>query len=176
MPVAADLPALALATALPALAPAPAEAQSTSPPVRIVIPTINLDLKPIPVGVDAQNVPIVPKHDVGWFKNSAAPGEGSNVVFWGHVLRWVDSPNTPAPFERVQELQAGAQITILTADGRSRQYRVTQQVRVKPEDTSLLFPSLGERVTLVSCIGDKVIQNGTLSKKFRLVTIAEPIR
>ena len=153
--------------------PAPATA---SEPVRIMIPDINLDLETLAVGLDPQQVPIVPKHEPGWFTSSAVPGQGTNIVFWGHVLRWQDSPAVAAPFARIEELKPGAAIEVRSADGKAWSYRVTQQLRARPEDVHFLYPTLTERVTLVSCIGDKVIQDGTLTKEFRLVTVAEPIR
>lgn len=130
---------------------------------------------PMAVGLDEQRVPIVPRHDVGWYAGGAYPAQGSNIIFWAHVLRWKDSPDIPAPFARVHELQPGAELIIVTADGREHQYRVTEQVQVRPEDVQYIYPTTSERVTLVSCIGDKVIVNGTLSKEFRLVTIAKPM-
>ena len=57
-----------------------------------------------------------------------------------------------------------------------RRYRVTEQIQTKPDETQLLYPTLAERLTFVSCIGDKVIQRGTLTKACRLVTIAEPVQ
>ncbi len=152
--------------------PTPSSAQLI--PVRLQIPAINLDLKPISVGIDRNRVPIVPKHDVGWYNASALPGKGSNVVFWGHVLRWLDSPGIPAPFARMQELKPGSPIEITLADGQRFTYRVTQQVQARPEEVQYILPTGGERVTLVSCIGDNVIYEGVLTKEFRLITIAEP--
>lgn len=162
------------------VAPPTPGAEPTAPlqppqPVRLIVPQIGLDVTPMAVGLDEQRVPIVPRHDVGWYTGGAYPAQGSNVIFWGHVLRWKDSPDIPAPFARVHELQPGAEIIIATADGREHRYRITQQVQVRPEDVQYIYPTTSERVTLVSCIGDKVIQNGTLTKEFRLVTIAEPV-
>lgn len=145
-------------------------------PARIIIPAINLDLKTKAVGLDARRVPIVPKHEPGWFTNSAVPGQGTNIVIWGHVLRWQDAPTVPAPFARIEELKPGATVEVVTADGKAWSYRVTQQLRVRPEDVHFISPTLTERLTLVSCIGDKVIRDGTLTKAFRLVTVAEPLR
>lgn len=164
----------------PEIAPAtpvmePTTKAQPSQPVRLIVPQIDLDLEPMPVGLDEERVPIVPRHDVGWFEESAMPQEGSNVIFWAHVLRWKDSPNIPAPFARIHELQPGADLIVVTADGNEHRYRVTQQVQVRPEEVQYIYPTTRERVTLVSCIGDKVILNGTLTKEFRLVTIAEPV-
>ena len=170
-----DLPALEPENAPPTPAQVKSNPSVPSEPVRIIIPAINLDRELVAVGLDERRVPIVPKHDVGWFTASAKPGEHSNVIVWGHVLRWQDSPKVPAPFERIHELQIGAEMTVITADGAERRYRVTEQIQTKPEETQLLYPTLSERLTLVSCIGEKVIQAGALTKEFRLVTIAQPL-
>ncbi len=171
-----DLGALSAENA-PQLPAATGEAVAVaSEPARIIIPALGLDLPTVSVGLDAQRVPIVPKHDVGWFTGSSMPGDRSNVILWGHVLRWVDSPEIKAPFEYLHDLEIGSEITIVTVDGREHHYLVTQQIQSRPEETELLYPTLSERLTLVSCIGDKVIQNGTLTKEFRLVTIAEPVK
>lgn len=151
------------------------EAKQPSRPVRIQIPAIGLDYQPVAVGLDERGVPIVPKHDIGWYELSATPGEGDNIVFWGHVLRWQDSPEIPAPFARVQELAPGAEITISTANGGVFRYQVTEAVQVTPDQVQYILPTGDERVTLVSCIGDNVIVEGWLTKEFRLVTIARPI-
>ncbi len=155
----------------PTVVPTP---RPTSAPVRLQIPAIGLDAAPISVGLDDQRIPIVPKHLVGWYNLSAMPGQGDNVVFWGHVLRWLDSPNIPAPFARMKELGIGAKVMVTTADGNMRQYRVTKQIEVRPSDVQYILPLGSERVTLVSCIGDTVITNGELTKTKRLLTIAEP--
>jgi sortase (surface protein transpeptidase) len=168
-------PALAPEVAPPTPPAGPAAPAEPSQPVRLIIPQIGLDQPPVAVGLDERRIPIVPRHDVGWFTGGAVPGLGSNVVFWGHVLRWKDAPEIAAPFARVHELQPGAEITVVTADGREHRYRVVEQVQVRPEDVHYIYPTTRERVTLVSCIGDNVILNGTLTKEFRLVTIAEPI-
>ena len=149
---------------------------TASQPARISIPDINLDLETLAVGLDPRHIPIVPKHVPGWFTSSAVPGQGTNIVFWGHVLRWQDAPELAAPFARLEELKPGAAIEVITADGKAWRYRVAQQLRARPEDVHLLYPTLTERVTLVSCIGDKVIRDGTLTKELRLVTVAEPVR
>ncbi len=155
----------------PTSTPVPVRA---SPPVRLIIPAIGLNLKPISVGLDRQRIPIVPKHDAGWFNGSAMPGQGSNIVLWGHVLRWKATPKIPAPFAHVQALQPGAEIRVVTADGVTHRYRVAQLVWVRPDQVSYILPTESERLTLVSCIGDSVIREGTLTKEFRLITIAEP--
>jgi plastocyanin/sortase (surface protein transpeptidase) len=150
-------------------------AVNAAPPARLVIPAIGLDVKPATVGLDEQGVPVVPRHDVGWYSGSSMPGNTSNVIFWGHVLRWQDTPSVAAPFERLHELPVGAELVITSTDQRERRYRVTEHIRVRPENVVYLLPTSEERITLVSCIGDNVMVSGTLTKEYRLVTIAEPL-
>lgn len=76
----------------------------------------------MPVGLDSERVPIVPKHDIGWYFYSAPPGAGENVVLWGHVLRFRDAPEIPAPFARLHELQPGATIALYNEAGQMFTY------------------------------------------------------
>lgn len=142
-------------------------------PARIQIPAIDLDYKPVSVGLDKNRIPIVLDHDVAWYNLSAMPGQGDNIVFWGHVLRFKATPNIPAPFARVEQLKPGAEIIVTTEKGEQVTYRVTQSVQVTPDQVQYILPTGKEQITLVSCIGDKVISNGLVTKSHRLVTIAD---
>ena len=145
-------------------------------PVRLVIPAIELNRPLVSVGLDRNRIPIVPKHDAAWYNLSARPGEGENIVFWGHVLRFRAQPNIPAPFARVQELQPGDRMTIFTANGQAHVYVVHEQIWVKPEQVEYILPQGRELITMVSCIGDKVIVGNELEMSHRLITIARPVR
>lgn len=144
-------------------------------PKKLLIGDIRLNETLMPVGLDKSRRPIVPAHNVGWYIHSARPGQGDNVVMWGHVLRWRATPRIPAPFERLSTLKNGAEIKVVLADGKVYRYRVTKTVWARPSDIQYILPTGKERLTLVSCIGDKVIVSGRVTKKFRLITIAEPI-
>lgn len=155
---------------VPAAAPA-----TSSAPTRLVIADIKLDYRPVSVGLDRDNVPIVPNHDVGWYNLSAAPGQGDNIVFWGHVLRFRSAPKLAAPFARLKELKPGASVVLYDASGAAHNYAITRQVWVTPDQVEYILPQGKEMVTLVSCIGDKVIQDGeVIDESHRLITIAEP--
>jgi sortase (surface protein transpeptidase) len=104
------------------------------------------------------------------------PGTGENVVLWGHVLRFSYAPDIPAPFARVQELGIGAPITVYDANGYAHNYVVSEQVWALPSQVEYILPQGSERLTLVSCIGDKVIVNGSVANmSHRLITIATPV-
>jgi sortase (surface protein transpeptidase) len=174
-PAELDTPSLSENNAPPTSKPEDKAVGSGTQPVRLVIDAIGVDAEPVSVGLDSANIPIVPKHDVGWYNLSAQPGQGENVVFWGHVLRWKDAPKVPAPFARLKEAGVGTPLTVYTADGAAHEYVVTEQVWVTPDQVQYILPVGSERVTLVSCIGDKVIQNGSVELSHRLITIAEPV-
>jgi hypothetical protein len=144
------------------------------PPLRVVIDAIDLDERPVAVGLDKNRIPIVPDHDVGWYLYSAAPGQGENIVLWGHVLRFRSTPNIPAPFARLRDLELGANITLYDADGKEHDYYVTRQIWVKPDQIAFMLPQGREMVTLISCIGDRVVTERGLDLSHRLITIAEP--
>lgn len=163
----AILTALALTPTQPPIRP--------TPPTRLTIPSIALDVVVYPVTTDAHGNAVVLKHDVAWYERSGKPAEGTNIVFWAHVLRWKDSPDIPAPFARVHELRPGDRLTITTNAGRRFDYVVTFQLRVNPNRVDYLQPTPLEQLTLISCIGDTIIANGELTETERLVTIALPV-
>lgn len=146
-------------------------------PVRIVIGDVALDLPIVSVGLDANRVPIVPDHDVGWYNTSARTTTGDNVVLWGHVLRFRETPDIPAPFARLEQLKVGAPVTLYDGAGNAYPYVLTRQVRARPNEVEYILPQGKAMVTMVSCIGDKVIQDGTVvNTTERLISIAEPAR
>jgi sortase (surface protein transpeptidase) len=168
----ARITALPLATAQPA-----PPAKPHHEPTRLVIDDIALDRPLIPVGLDADTIPIVPKHDAGWFTQSATPGQGENIVLWGHALRFRDQPDLPAPFGRLNQLKLGAQMVLYDAMGKAYAYTVTHQLWVTPDQVTYISPTGKERVTMVSCIGDQVLgRDGiVVNMTHRLITIAEPL-
>ncbi|NJN15037.1 MAG: class F sortase [Oscillochloris sp.] len=146
-------------------------------PLRLQVPLINLDHPITAVGLDRNGVPIVPDHDIGWYELSAAPGAGENIVLWGHVLRFRHAPDLPAPFAHLKDVPVGARITLINQDGERFAYVVSRQIWVTPDQVQYILPQGREMVTMVSCIGDQVIEDGEVTDMtHRLITIAEPVR
>jgi LPXTG-site transpeptidase (sortase) family protein len=172
-----DTASLNHSAAPPTPEPTPASEQApASAPERLVIDSIGLDGVSIPVGLDERLIPIVPQHEIGWYNLSAMPGQGENVVFWGHVLRFQSAPDIPAPFARLREAQLGDQVRLYTSDGSEHVYQITQQVWVTPDQVEYILPQGRELLTIVSCIGDAVIADGSvIDMTHRLITIAEPL-
>lgn len=146
-------------------------------PAWIEAGSVGLGTPLVAVGLDPYGVPIVPDHDAAWYSLSGLPGMGENVVLWGHVLRFQSAPELPAPFERVKDLGVGSTLTLYTGDGVAHRYVVSQQVWATPDEVHYILPQGYERLTLVSCIGDAVITNGSVvDMSHRLITIATPLR
>ncbi len=161
--------------AAPAQPVAPAQSNDPQPPVWMYIGSIGLSAPVVSVGTDANGYPIVPDHDIGWFNQSAMPGTGENVVFWGHVLRFRAAPHIPAPFERLREARIGDPIFVYDAAGREFVYYISEQVWVTPDQVQYILPVGYERLTLVSCIGAYIIEDGSVQDmSHRLITIATP--
>jgi hypothetical protein len=162
------------ASAPPASAP-PAAAKASAPS-RLVIDAIGLDYRVVGVGMNKSGDLVVPDHDVGWYNASAAPGQGENIVFWAHVLRFANAPRIPAPFARLKELAVGARVTVYDDQGVAHAYAVTRQIMAKPNQVEYILPQGRERVTMVSCYGTSVIVDGSVvDMSHRLITIAEPV-
>lgn len=162
-------------SAAPTAAPTvPVQDVDAQIPVRITIDAIGLEQPLVSVGLDQNRIPIVPKHDIGWYNLSAQPGQQENVVFWGHVLRFRNAPDIPAPFAHLREAPIGSNIVVETAGGIVYDYVITEQVWATPDQVEYILPQGYERLTLVSCIGDRVIVNNAVELTHRLITIAEP--
>jgi sortase (surface protein transpeptidase) len=168
---------VSLADAAPEAAPsaaAPAPDRAARAPVRIVIPDIDMDQPLEAVGLDDQGLPVVPKHAAAWYSDSAVPGQGDNVVLWGHALRFKREPNIPAPFGRLKDLSPGGQVLLYDAAGTAYSYVITRQVWATPDQVKYILPQGREQITMVSCIGDKVVRPTGVDMTHRLITIAEP--
>jgi sortase A len=124
-------------TSPPATAPpAPAEGDGVA---KIEIPRIGVDWIVVE-GVDVGDLRKGPGH----YPGTALPGVRGNVAIAGHRTTY------GAPFEDVNELQAGDEIVLTTITGRYV-YRVTGSQIVSPSETSVLAPSETAILTLTSC-------------------------
>lgn len=134
--------------ALLALAPPP---ESGDPIGKITIPRIGADFWYVE-GVDLSNLQDGPGH----FPSTPFPGQPGNAALAGHRVTW------KAPFNRIDELEPGDQVTIDTLQGRFT-YEVLPQPNpnggpdighfiIKPNETWILDQTEGENtLTLMAC-------------------------
>ncbi len=126
-------------------------------PTRLVIPAIGVDSAVVPVGwhaqADGQTTWDSPGYGAGFLVSSAAPGQGGNIVFYGH------NNILGAIFRNLSSLQPGNEVTIINGVAVWR-YAVERvdvfQVAGTSADeqlaqTAYFASTPDERVTLLSC-------------------------
>jgi len=117
-------------------APPPAEGE----PVGVIrIPKIGLE-RTIVQGVTVPDLRKGPGH----YPDSPMPGQIGNAAIAGHRTTYGQ------PFNRIDELVPGDEISIVTLTGTFR-YTVTEQLIVSPHDVQVLDPTPDATLTLTSC-------------------------
>ncbi len=160
----------------PTLPPTPAGPSGSTPPpvgsnppaVRLLIPSLGLDVPVVEVSWDVvledgswRSVWQTADGAAGHHRNSANPGEAGNVVIAGHhntrgeVFRQVSEIGLPGA-----QLDIGDEIILVAADGRQYTYTVVQWERFPEEGLSeaerraharYLAPTQDAILTLVTC-------------------------
>jgi len=157
----------AMARIIPVTAVAPAAGPRKPPPVRIVIPSIELDSKVVPVGTrrDAAGNLVweTAAFAVGHHRGTANPGEPGKVVLSGHI----SSPREGNVFHRLPELQVGAAVILYTVET-AYLYRVVNREVVLPTEVRVLEPTGREQAVLITCVPDGVYSH-------RLVVTADRV-
>jgi sortase A len=161
------------------LAPEAAGATNRGIPVRIQDDVSGLDAPIVEMswrleqrGDELVSEWLVPDNESGWHRNSARPGEGSNIVISGH-----NSSSGGQVFGHLDDLAPGSRLTIWTDTGDAFDYQVTdkQIVRVfgATQETlaylqQVIQPTDTERLTLITCWP-------SWTNTHRLIVIAEPL-
>jgi sortase (surface protein transpeptidase) len=104
-------------------------------PIRLVIPSLGLDIVIEQVGMDDTGKMGVPVEvgNAGWWKYGAKPGEKGSAVLAGHV----DTPDGQfGIFYELEKLLPGDQILVYDAEGIVHIYEV-DFVQVYPDEESL---------------------------------------
>ena len=175
---------LAAPTPVPPQAVAALVAANTAPagpavPDRIVAEVIGLDAPVVEMGwqqrvewgqvVSEWNIP---SSGAAWHRNSARPGEGSNVVISGH-----NNSAGGRVFARLEELAVGDRITLWNKKGDAFVYQVSDKKLVRTfaasEETityleTVMAPTPQEQLTLITCWP-------SWTNTHRLIIIAKPV-
>lgn len=92
-------------------------------PKYLTIPSLGIDnTRVIPLGLLNNNQIATPDniYDVGWFKQSATPGQQGAMFIYGHISSWT----AEGIFYNLHKLQPGAQVTIVRGDNTHFIYQV----------------------------------------------------
>jgi LPXTG-site transpeptidase (sortase) family protein len=125
-----------------------------SVPLRLMIPSLDLDAPVVSVGIEPDNSMQIPgASEAGWYRFGPQPGdaEGSAVVA-GHV----DHAGQPGVFLDLREVEVGADIFVTDNDGEQHQFQVAERYQVDKDELPApeLFRTTGEPVlTLITCGG-----------------------
>ena len=143
----------------------PGIARPTSPPTRLIIPSLGVNAEVEPVGDDAQGHMAAPSRAerVGWYQPGAMPGDAGNAVLDGH-LDWTTGP---AVFWHLARLGPGDEVSVQRADGSQVKFVVDSKA-VFPFNASPpgLFTNVGPpALVLVTCYGPWDRQNGTYADR-----------
>ena len=122
---------------------ASSETQSSNP-VSIVIPSIGLTL-PIEESAIIDGVWKISYQGASHLDKSADPGEGGNLVIYGH--------NKNLLFGPIRRLKEGDLIEITNENGTLYTYRVVKTVITTPDDIEYVLPKSEEILTLYTCTG-----------------------
>ncbi len=98
----------------------------------------------------------------GWFN------EGGNIALAGHSVM---PDNSPGIFAQLHLMNLGDEIVVEAGDGQ-RSYTVTNIVNTPINDLTVLYPTGGERLTLVTCDANSYDRQSN-SYLRRIVVIAE---
>nr|WP_269813573.1 class F sortase [Ornithinimicrobium sediminis] len=144
--------------------------ESAAAPVRLRVPSIDVDTTLLHLGLDADGVLEVPEDPdlVGWFSWGTAPGDLGAAVMAGHV----DSHEGPAVFFDLTGVPEGAEILIDRQDGTTAVFRVDRVAHYPKDDlpTVEIYASTGRELRLITCGGEW--DGGTVGYRDNIVAYA----
>jgi sortase (surface protein transpeptidase) len=97
-------------------------------PIRVVIPSIGVSARIIPLGLNPDHTVEVPKSFsvAGWFRPGPEPGEPGAAVIVGHIA----SRRGPGVFLRLSSLRRGSKVVVVLRNGSKVHFDVTGQKQV----------------------------------------------
>ena len=115
--------------------PPPGDALPPSRPVRIEIPSLDIEAKIHKVGLDEDGAIAAPSMrragEAGWYEDGPTPGQFGPAVIVGHV----DDTRGPAVFNRLPSIRRGTRVEITRRDDQVAVFEVTD---VKSYDKAAL--------------------------------------
>ena len=131
----------------------PQRVATAADPVRLRVPSIDVDTDLVDLALDADGALEVPDDPdrAGWFAAGTAPGDPGAAVVAGHV----DSTEGPAVFYLLSALRPGADVLVDREDGSTATFRVDRVVRYPKDElpTADVYAASGTALRLVTCGG-----------------------
>ena len=153
-------------------------APEVTPPVRLTVTSLGIDIPVDPVGVQPDGqMEIPPRADrAGWYRYGAAPTDALGTTV---IAAHVDSVASKGlgPFARLRDLEVGATVTAALANGTSAAFTV-EEVRTVPK-TDVAWGQIfvrdgAPRLVLVTCGGSW--QPAERHYSDNVIVVATPVR
>jgi LPXTG-site transpeptidase (sortase) family protein len=148
------------ATVIP---PTPLPIPTNAPSVLLVIPQAKVGANIVPVFLDdngSWDVSQLGGH-VGHLKESAWIDHPGNIVLVGHVEL---KDGRPGIFAYIKTLNIGDEIILAESGASPWIYEVDNVEAVEPNDLSVLYPSIQNKLTLITCDNYDFVSNTYLKR------------
>lgn len=154
---------------------APVVSADPADPIRIRIPTINVDAAIGSVGLTDEGAMDVPKNpvDTGWYEGGPRPGEAGSAAIAGHV-DWLNGGD--AVFTDLDQVKPGDMVMVENGAGEISSFVVREVRTYDPTaDATEVFSSTdGEsHLNLITCSG--VWDTGAMQYSERLVVFTDKV-
>ncbi|GCE10967.1 class F sortase [Tengunoibacter tsumagoiensis] len=168
-------------TPAPVSVPLPAATPTATPaqkPVKLIIPSIDINADIEEVGLDANGNLDTPKvrylDNVGWYNLGPVPGDSGSAVIDGHL----DRPGgSPAVFWNLRNIQVGAKVMVVDAAGSTRTFQVTRVATYPPNQApvqDIFAGSGGSFLNLITCTGTWIPAEHQTTLRFVAYTTLVP--
>ena len=132
------------------------EPASSGPPVRLIIPKINVDAVIEPMGTTSSGAMEIPSgpRNVGWYKDGPHPGDNGSAVIDGHYGRWKNGEGSV--FDDLNNLEKGDVLYVEDENGVATTFLVRESQSFDPNaDASDVFESNdgNSHLNLITCEG-----------------------
>lgn len=156
-----------------AAAQMPYTVATSSSPVRLIIPVLNINANVQDVGVNAQGAMRAPDNftDVAWYDQGPMPGQLGSAVIDGHVDNGLGLPGV---FKHLSDIKVDDDVYVQEKDGSQLHFKVTDIATYPYQSapTGLIFGETdAARLNLITCEGTWVPGGDTYDH--RLVVFTE---
>ncbi len=146
--------------------------ESSHVPLRLIIPSINVDAKVDQVGLAADGSVDVPKgpDDVAWFKLGPTPGATGSAVITGHYGPWKNGAHSV--FDNLNQLKPGDIVQVKDDQGKTLSFTVLSTHVYNPDETvpEIFNKTDAKYLNLITCHGDWLSNQKTFTQRLVIFT------
>lgn len=143
-------------------------------PMRLIIPSINVNAKIIYMGLDSKGAVGVPSgpYDVSWFNLGPRPGAKGSAIISGHYGPWLSG--AVSVFNNLHKLKNGDKIYVKDDKGSVITFAVKEIRTYNPNDSpsEVFNKNDGIYLNLITCAGDWIQSQKAYNKRLVIFTQA----